>query len=146
AIGAAQNNIDIAAAFRISGFGFAISLGVLIMAVSVGLLIRKCIWLCRYCHADRSEKLLMHYRNRIRKIYIKNRRNRELREEFAKTKNFEEQVSWLAKCGLFPLGAETKTEIKTASRERLIQTLNEAAYSLKEISGEAFDTAMKMIH
>lgn len=139
AIGAAQNNIDIAAAFRISGFGFAISLGVLIMAVPAGLLIRKCIWLCRYCHADRSEKLLMHYRNRIRKIYIKNRRNRELREEFAKTKNFEEQVFWLAECGFFPLGEETKTEI-------LIQTLNEAAYSLKEISGEAFNAAMDMIH
>ncbi|MBD5536482.1 MAG: transglutaminase domain-containing protein [Lachnospiraceae bacterium] len=139
AIGAAQNNIDIAAAFRISGFGFAISLGILIMAVPVGLLIRKCIWLCRYCHADRSEKLLMHYRNRIRKIYIKNRRNRELREEFAKTKNFEEQVFWLAECGFFPLGEETKTEI-------LIQTLNEAAYSLKEISGEAFNAAMDMIH
>lgn len=146
AIGAAQNHIDIAAAFRILGFGFAIGLGILIMAVPAGFLIRKCIWLYRYRHADRSEKLLMHYRNRIRKIYKKSSRNRELREEFAKTKNFEEQVSRLAKYGFFSLGSETKTEIKTASLERLIQTLNEAAYSLKEISGEAFDAAMNMIH
>ena len=139
AIGAAQNHIDIAAAFRILGFGFAIGLAILIMAVPAGLLIRKCIWLYRYRHADRSEKLLMHYRNRIRKIYIKSRRSSELREEFAKTKNFEEQVSRLAQCGFFPLGAETKTEI-------LIQTLNEAAYSRKEISGEAFEAAMDVIH
>lgn len=145
-IGTAQNHIDIAAAFRISGFGFAVSLGILIMAVLAGLLIRKCIWLYRYRHADRSEKLLMHYRNRIRKIYIKSRRNRAGKEEFAKTKNFEEQVFWLAKCGFFSLGAETKAEIKTASLERFIQILNEAAYSRKEISGEAFDTAMNMIH
>lgn len=139
ATGAAQNNTGIATAFRTLNFGFAIGLAILLMIVPVGFLIRKCIWFYRYRHADRSEKLLMHYRNRIHKKYIKRSQNREIKKEFAKTKNFEEQVSLLAKCGLLPLEAEV-------SLERLIRTLNEAAYSPKEISGEAFDAAMNMIH
>ena len=141
ATGAAQNITNIANTFRTSVSGFVIILGILLLTVPVGFVIRKCIWFYRYRHADRSEKLLMHYRNRVHKKYIKRSQNRELRNEFAKTKNFEEQVSLLAQCGLLPLEAETKT----TSLERLIQTLNEAAYSPKEISGEAFDAAMNMM-
>ena len=137
--GVVQNITNIADTFRTLNFGFSIGLAILLMIVPVGFLIRKCIWLYRYRHADRSEKLLMHYRNRIHKKYIKRSQNRELKKEFAKTKNFEEQVSLLAKCGFLP----SETE---ASFECLIQTLNEAAYSPKEISGEAFDAAMNMMH
>ncbi|MDE7267361.1 MAG: transglutaminase-like domain-containing protein, partial [Lachnospiraceae bacterium] len=110
ATGAVQNNTGIATAFRTLNFGFAISLTILLLIVPIGLLIRKCIWLYRYRHADRSEKLLMHYRNRVHKKYIKRSQNRELRKEFTKTKNFEEQISLLAKCGFLPLAAEASLE------------------------------------
>ena len=50
-------------------------------------------------------------------------------------KNFEEQIEWLAENGiLIP---------ETASLERLILTLNEAAFSQKEISDDAFHDACR---
>lgn len=133
--GTAQNmqNNGIDTAFRTSVFGFAISLGIMLMTVPTGLLVKKLVWLCRYQRANRNEKLLMRYRKKIYKISVQNAQNRELR----KKKNFEEQISWLVKGGF--LASET------ASPQRLIRTLNEAAYSPKEISGEAFDDALGMM-
>jgi len=121
---------------RTSTYRFLCFPALLLLLIPIGLLIRKGIGLYRYRCADRSEKLLIQYRNLLRRFdrkSVKNSRGKELR----KMKNFEEQVSWLAENGSLTPNA--------ASLERLLQTLNEAAYSQKEISDEAFHDACLLL-
>lgn len=123
----------IANAIRTTAYGFATCFVLLLLLLPVSLLVKKCVWLYRYHHADRSEKLLMQYRNRLYKIRVRNSHNKEL----AKKKNFEEQVSWLAGNNILTQDA--------SSQESLIQTLNKAAFSQREISSEAYDHAMNFL-
>lgn len=119
----------VADALRKSAYGFVFCFILLFMTFPVTLLVRKCIWLYRYHKSGRSEKLLMLYGKTVHKS--------NLRRKFAECKNFEEQAAWLASHGFLTTEA--------ASFERLVRTLNEAAYSQKEISGEAFDAAVKLL-
>ena len=134
-----EGETNIANALRSSAYGFAVCLALLLMVVPVGLLVKNGMWHYRYIHADRSEKLLMQYRKMIRRIcwksnwnHIWNKKNETaLAAKLASSRNFEEQVSLLAQNKLLTL--------ETASFEHLIQTLNEAAFSQKEITEETFD-------
>ena len=124
----------------------------LLMAIPVWFLARKIIRLYRYRHADRNGKLLILYRNVVQKAYRSSRRNRHDRQytsighvsssgsgnELKNMKNFEEQIAWLAEGGFM-------TQDKDCL-EDLIQTLNEAAFSQREISVEAFDMACRIIN
>lgn len=123
----------ITGAIRTSAYKLALCLILLLLVIPVRHLVKKVIRLYRYQHSDRNGKLLMIYHNLIRKICVKNRRNKQLDTLI----NFEEQVAWLA-----------ENEILTAdtpSLERLIRTLNDAAFSPREISGEAFAAACKVL-
>lgn len=131
---------NIASALRSSAYGFVICLALLLMVILVAFLVKKSVWLYHYHCADRSEKLLMRYRKMIRRICRKSRWHKKLgtrfASELASSKNFEEQVTLLAQKELL------KSE--TASLERLIQTLNEAAFSQSEIDEETFAAAYRL--
>ncbi|MDE6844516.1 MAG: transglutaminase-like domain-containing protein [Lachnospiraceae bacterium] len=101
----------------------------LIVAIPVWFLTKRLIRLYRYSHADRNGKLLMLYHSMIQK---------ESRNELKNMKNFEEQIAWLAENGFL--------NQNWACLEDLIQTLNEAAFSQREISAEAFDEACRIIN
>lgn len=111
----------VAGALRTTAYGFLICLILLLLIIPVSILVKKMIWLYHCRHADYSDKLLMQYKSMLRKISRKNK-------ELLKKKNFEEQLSWLA------------------DNEKLIQILNEAAFSPNEISAEAYCHAIDMLH
>lgn len=119
----------IAGALRNTAYGFAVCLILLLLVFPTSLLVKKCVWLCRYHGAGRNEKLLMLYQKKIK--------NRKLRKESAAFKNFEEQVAWLAARGLLTT--------ETAPLKCLTRALNEAAYSQKEISAKTFDNAASIL-
>ena len=135
--GETAGEATIANALRSSAYGFIVCLVLLLMVILMGFLAKKGIWSYHYNHADRSEKLLMQYRKMLRKICRKSRHTKTLGTTFAReltsSKNFEEQVSLLAQKEILVL--------ETASLKCLIQTLNEAAFSQKEISEEALGYA-----
>lgn len=93
----------------------------------------------------------MLYRNMIQKESRKNNRNKKNRRynpsnrvsssgfgnELKNMKKFEEQIAWLAGNGFLVQDQ--------ACLEDMIQILNEAAFSQREISDEAFDRACRMI-
>ena len=114
---------------RASAPRLAFCLIMLLVAIPVWFLVNRMIWLYRYHHANRNGKLLMLYQNMVRKAYRKSRCN---------MKNFEEQVAWLAE-------GEFLTQ-DTSCLKNLIHTLNEAAFSQREITVEDFDTACQMIN
>lgn len=118
---------------RASAHRLLIGLALLLLVIPVWFLIQKGLLLYRWRRADRSERLLIQYRGMIRQASGKSAQSRELLHK----KNFEEQISWLA--GHDILTAET------FSPERLILILNEAAYSAREISIEAYEEAQSMI-
>lgn len=118
---------------RTSAHRLLLCLALLLLVIPVWFLIQKSLFLCRYRRADRSERLLIQYRSMIRQASGKSAQSRELLHK----KNFEEQIAWLAGHGI--LTAEV------FSPERLIQILNEAAFSAREISIEAYEEAQGMI-
>lgn len=118
---------------RTSAYRLLIGLALLLLVIPVWFLIQKALLLYRYRRADRSERLLILYRSMIRQASGKSTQSRELLHK----KNFEEQITWLA-------GHEILTA-ETFSPERLIQILNEAAFSAREISIEAYEEARGMI-
>lgn len=152
-INAIENNTE----NIVTGFGHSSAprlvfcLVLLIVAIPVWFLIKRLIRLYRYHHADRSGKVLMLYRNMIQKESRKNNRNRKNRRynpsnrvsssgsgnELKNMKNFEEQIAWLAGNGFLVQDQ--------ACLEDMIQILNEAAFSQREISDEAFERTCRMI-
>lgn len=111
----------------------AFCLVLLLLAIPLWALVKAGIRLYRYRQAGRSEKLLMRYQYMMLNIRSKNRRNQELKH----TKNFEEQVAWLAAQGIL-----TQDDDGTAD---LIRILNEAAFSRREISEEEFAAACRLL-
>lgn len=121
---------------RTSAYRLVCRLALLLLVIPLGILIKKGVRFYRYRRADRSEKLLIQYRNLIRKISKKKDRNRGS-NELGKLKNFEEQIAWLAGNG--------NLKLETASLERLAGALNEAAFSQDEISDEMFLDACRLL-
>lgn len=120
-------------AIQTSAHKVAFCLILLLLVIPVRILVKKAIRFYRYKHADRNGQLLMIYHRTIRKLCLKNRRNKQLETMI----NFEEQIAWLA-----------ENEILTAdtpSLEQLLHTLNEAAFSPREITVEAFAAAHKVL-
>lgn len=136
---------------RTSADRIRLCLLVLIITIPVWLLVRKGMRLYHYRHADRSEKLLIQYRDLVRKISYKSRPETSVTDRHKKlsrpcsrnrstgtdsllyTKSFEEQIDWFAEHGFLPPDAELS--------DRLIRILNEAAFSRNEISEEVFAEA-----
>lgn len=125
---------------------------ILLMIVPVWLAVRKGVALYHYKHADRSEKLLILYRRMIHRVSRGRHRQNEYSVPDGQTiqleltipvkcvasmKNFEEQVAWLAENNIL-----TQDE---AQLSYLIRTLNEAAFSQREITAEALAETCKII-
>lgn len=124
-VGAAAAITD---AIQTSTFGFAICLVLLFMILPARLLLLKCIWHVRYHRANRSERLLMRYRQTVRRHNSK---------ELSGAKNFEEQAALLVRNGVLNL--------EDAALERLIGALNKAAYAQEELSEKLFAEAVKYL-
>ncbi len=124
-VGAAAAITD---AIQTSTFGFAICLVLLFMFLPARLLLLKCIWHVRYHRANRSERLLMRYRQTVRRHNSK---------ELSGAKNFEEQAALLVRNGVLNL--------EDAALERLIGALNKAAYAQEELSEKLFAEAVKYL-
>lgn len=118
---------------------------ILLLLIPVWILVRKVRRLYHYHRADRSGKLLMNYHDMIRKVRVREqaadrsgismasvKRNRLKRELYA-LKSFEEQIAWLTAHGVL--------SDENGIPGKLIRILNEAAFSPKEISVEAFEEA-----
>lgn len=105
---------------------------ILLLPVPVWFSVRKGIALYRYRHANRNEKLLLLYRKFMRKASRKTDR-----ANVKELKNYEEQVAWLAGHSLLP---QDNTQLSA-----LVRTLNEAAFSPREISEETFTEACRVM-
>lgn len=116
-------------AIQSSAPGIAFVLVMLLMMIPVWIAVKKAIAFYRYHHANRSEKLLMLYRNVVQKAYRKNKHGN--------MKNFEEQIMWLSENEILVQDAVCLKD--------LIQALNEAAFSPREISDEAFAKACRTL-
>lgn len=136
-----QGATSIASALRSSAYGFALCLALLLTLVPAVFLTRKVLWHCRYRRADRSGKLLMQYRQTIRRICRKSSWDRKLGAAFATqlthARNFEEQVLLLSHKKLLTS--------EKASPDLLIKALNEAAFSQTEISRQTYDEARGLL-
>lgn len=106
---------------------------VLLLTAPVVLFTQKGMRIYRYLRAGRNERLLIRYRNRFHRTYGKKRPD----SGTVPMKNFEEQVWWLSEQKILTADA--------ASLECLIRTLNEAAFSKKEISADAFASACRLL-
>lgn len=125
----ANTGNTIADTIRASADRITFCLILLLIAIPICFLVKRMIQLYRYYRADRNGKLLMQYRNMVQKAFKKSRHN---------MKNFEEQIAWLAENGFLAQ--------ETACLDHLIQILNEAAFSQREISVKDFDMACRMIN
>lgn len=110
-----------------SAYRLVFCLILLFLAVLVWILVRKVLRMYRYHRANRSEKLLMKYQDMLR----------SRKKELYSLKSFEEQIAWLVAHGNLPG--------ENGSAEKLIRTLNEAAYGPEEISVEAFEEALAWV-
>ncbi|MDE6739920.1 MAG: hypothetical protein K2K07_12590, partial [Lachnospiraceae bacterium] len=104
-----------------SAYRLVFCLILLVLVVLVWIIVRKGLRMYHYHRANRSEKLLMKYQDMLR----------SRKKELYGLKSFEEQIAWLVAHGV--LTGEN------SSAEKLVRTLNEAAYGPGEISVEAFE-------
>ncbi|MBD5486085.1 MAG: transglutaminase domain-containing protein [Lachnospiraceae bacterium] len=120
----------------------------LFLMILVWFFVRKLLRMYHYHRANRSEKLLMKYQDMLRRVHVNvgtktlaatglRIRTTNPKKELYSLKSFEEQIAWLVEHGV--LTGEN------GSAEKLLRTLNEAAYGPGEISVEAFEEALAWV-